>query len=384
MNWHILTGEYPPQLGGVADYTWQVARGLAAEGDEVQVWAPRSRGAGLNELGVTLHRLPDHFGPRGLALLSRSIGRQSGARILVQYVPHAFGWKAMNLPLCLWLAGQRGNDLTVMFHEVAVAVGTDQRLRDNLLGIVNRLMAWTVARSAGQIFFAVPGWEPLLRPAIGKRTPVRWLPVPSNVPRIDDPAAAHEIRRQHLGQSKFLIGHFGTYGAWIADAVHVLAIDLLRRRGDVTLLLMGTNSRVFRDRLVEADGSLAPRVRATGRLAAEELSLHVSACDLMVQPYPDGISGRRTSAMLVLSHGVPIVSTLGHLSEPLWKECGAVALGSAGDADRLTDQVERLLDDSGERRRLKSAGRDLYDRHFDLRHTIAALRGADSRAARAA
>ena len=31
-TWAILTGEYPPQPGGVSDYTLQVCRGLAAAG----------------------------------------------------------------------------------------------------------------------------------------------------------------------------------------------------------------------------------------------------------------------------------------------------------------------------------------------------------------
>ena len=43
MQWHILTGEYPPQPGGVSDYTRMVAEGLAAAGDEVVVWAPQGQ-----------------------------------------------------------------------------------------------------------------------------------------------------------------------------------------------------------------------------------------------------------------------------------------------------------------------------------------------------
>ena len=37
---HILTGEYPPQPGGVGDYCALVAAGVAAEGRGVHVWCP--------------------------------------------------------------------------------------------------------------------------------------------------------------------------------------------------------------------------------------------------------------------------------------------------------------------------------------------------------
>ena len=40
IRWVILTGEYPPQSGGVSDYTRLVVEGLAAVGDEVAVYAP--------------------------------------------------------------------------------------------------------------------------------------------------------------------------------------------------------------------------------------------------------------------------------------------------------------------------------------------------------
>jgi hypothetical protein len=38
LTWAILTGEYPPQAGGVSDYTRLVARGLAECGDRVHDW----------------------------------------------------------------------------------------------------------------------------------------------------------------------------------------------------------------------------------------------------------------------------------------------------------------------------------------------------------
>ena len=105
-SWHIITGEYPPQPGGVADYTSLVARELAKAGDGVDVWTPECGMTQGSVPGVRLHRLPGHFGPRALTTLGRALAEANGNRILVQYVPHAFGFKAMNLPLCYWLYAQ--------------------------------------------------------------------------------------------------------------------------------------------------------------------------------------------------------------------------------------------------------------------------------------
>ena len=45
MIWAIITGEYPPDPGGVSDYTYLVATHLADAGDEVHVCARRNRDA---------------------------------------------------------------------------------------------------------------------------------------------------------------------------------------------------------------------------------------------------------------------------------------------------------------------------------------------------
>src|SRR5450631_3535034 len=111
--WHMITGDYPPQAGGVSDYSRMVARGRAAVGDTVHIYSsecegPRRDSADSVETvtgagGIIVHRLPGRFGPRALVKLSRMLERHAGERLLIQYVPHAFGFKAMNLPFSLWL-----------------------------------------------------------------------------------------------------------------------------------------------------------------------------------------------------------------------------------------------------------------------------------------
>jgi len=91
-TWAIVTGEYPPQRGGVADYTRLVARGLAAAGDQVHVWTSPCAAKTPEDPGIRVHRLPDRFGLRGLLRLDTQLRRfLNPDRVLVQYVPHAFG-----------------------------------------------------------------------------------------------------------------------------------------------------------------------------------------------------------------------------------------------------------------------------------------------------
>src|SRR5437764_13358929 len=117
----MVTGEYPPQQGGVSDYTRQIATGLADAGDEVHVWAPRtSAGPLCHDRAVAVHPLPGRFGPGALAQLSSGLGALPRPfRLLVQYVPQAFGFKAMNAAFALWLYAQRRYPVAVMVHEVA-------------------------------------------------------------------------------------------------------------------------------------------------------------------------------------------------------------------------------------------------------------------------
>lgn len=85
MRWAIITGEYPPKLGGVSDYTRQVACGLAQAGDEVHVWAPPGPEPLTADAGVHPHRLRGNFDPRSLASLGRALDNLGRHRLLVQY-----------------------------------------------------------------------------------------------------------------------------------------------------------------------------------------------------------------------------------------------------------------------------------------------------------
>jgi len=382
ITWRMITGEYPPQRGGVSDYSRVVARGLVAAGDSVHVYAPAFPESDSHDDGIIVHRLSGRFGPRALLELSRLLDHQPSHRVLIQYVPHAFGFKAMNLPFCLWLCAhsRKFGGASVMFHEVQLGILSGDPARYRLIDAVTKMMAMLAARSAARIFVATPRWEQLLSRYVPNNQPIVWMPVPSTVPVIDDCARVAAARRRWSAHTQSadgcLIGHFGTYSPAIAAMLCAIVPTILANDPAVTMLLIGANGDTFRETLVNANPTLANRIAATGKLPADELSLALSSCEVVIQPYPDGVTSRRTSMMAALEHARAIVTTRGLFTESLWEQSGAVLLAQAGDSRAFASAVGDLLGDRVRRRHSASAAKALYASRFDVRHTVESLRGS--------
>ena len=375
-DWSIVTGEYPPQPGGVGDYSALIANRLAAVGERVSVWAPRVRHAPSVDVegDVAVHRLRYGFGIRSLATLGKEVDRRGAPRVwLVQYVPQAFGYCGMNLAFCVWLARRR-EPVWTMFHEVLFPSVPRQPARHRVLATATRIMAAVVARASERVFVTTPAWTPILRAIAPDAPAAEWVPVPSTIPRVGDRQEARAIVRRYGGRGGRVIGHFGSCGPLIADQLAVAIPALLERAPDASMLLLGDGCSALRRRLVDVFPALAGRLWETGPLAAAEISSHLLACDLVLQPFAEGVTTRRTSVMAALAHGVATVTTTGRLTEPLWQETGAVAMARAGDPLALAAVASWLLGDPEARARIGAAGRSAYDAYFDVRHTVAALR----------
>jgi glycosyltransferase involved in cell wall biosynthesis len=369
--WHILTGEYPPTPGGVSDYTRLIARGLVEARDEVHVWAPSADGGLATDPGVRVHALPDGYGPRGLRALSLALLRErSPKRILVQYVPQAFGLKGLNVPFCAWLSSLRAVEISVMFHEVAVP-WIAGHWKWNAASVVMQGMAALLLARADRVFVSTSSWEPTLRSlAIGWKG-ATWLPVPSNVP-VRAPVDARAVTRKRLGigEGARVVGHFGTYHElfvpWLAPALETL----LGTDGRCVALLVGRGGDTFARQLER--GGTAGRVLTTGALDGADIASHLLACDVLLQPYPDGVSTRRTSTMAGLALGVPVVTNEGPLTEPIWRESGGVEIVVTPEGVAMA--AERLLGDPAHAAALGDRGRRLYDERFSLDRVVASLR----------
>ena len=374
--WHLLTGELA--AGGIGDYTRLLADALAAARREVHVWSPDAREAALDH--AVRHRMSG-VGADALRELGAELDRfRAPRRLLVQYAPQAWGMRGMNLALGRWLRARRraGDDVRVMFHEPFFPFGWQWPQR-NLLALANRWMARDLLRASTRAYVSIRAWEKLLRPLAPAGLPFEVLPIPSTIPCVDDPARVAELRRELSEEGRRpVFVHFGTYGGMIAPMLRTALQAMIGRRPDARVLLLGREGPAFGDRLRASDPRFADAVVAPGYLAPEEVSLHLQASDVAIQPYPDGADTRRTSLMACLANGVPTATTQGRFTDHriymsalsfTWIMNTPVALGL-----RATNLLDDPVPDTGYAHpELRRVLRARYREEFAVERTVERL-----------
>jgi glycosyltransferase involved in cell wall biosynthesis len=371
---HVITGEYPPQVGGVGDHTAALAAALVGCGERVHVWCPGTAG-GFTADDVTVHRELGGIRSADLKRFSaRLASMPAPRRLIVQWVPHAFGRKSLNVGFCRWIHRRRvtdGDEIDVIVHEPFLPFTGSAKA--SIAAVVHRIMIAYVLRAAARVWVVTPAWSGFLQPyAPARDLGFRWLPVPATIP-VGEPAES--LRGRLINRDALLIGSFATAGRYAEDALGRAVLPLLVVNRNLHLLLIGRHSDAFRRVLLGCEPAVSARVHATGSVPSGELAAWVSACDVGVQPYPDGVCGRQTTAMAFLAHGRPLVTTDGRFTEDVWRK-GAVLLASTSAPDQLRAKLEALLTDRLQRDRLARLSCTLYESRFDVRHAAAALHDA--------
>ncbi len=331
MNICLISAEYPPQVGGVGDYTRHLGAQLQRSGNRVTVLTNQPGPVGGDEMPSD--SMPDHAPcvVRAVSSWDWRCLRQTGWLVAsvnpdvihIQYQTMAYGMHPAICMLPRWLRWRgRTTPVVTTFHDL---------LEPYLFPRAGALRRWvtsSLATSSDGVLATnasdavrLRGWGAANPHDDSESGRVEIVPIGSNV--IPSTQAGDEAiwARQRLGISSDtpLIGFYGFMNQ--SKGIDTLIEAFLRLRAGGTgghLIFLGEssgsadagNQRVLtatRARIAEA--GLSSHVTWSGYQPPELVSRWLYALDCCVLPFVDGASLRRGTLLTALAHGTPTVTT---------------------------------------------------------------------------
>ncbi len=290
--------------------------------------------------------------PNGVSPLLRAPAEPSW--ILLQYNPNSYGRSGLAPGLVRDLCRVRSRShapLVLMVHEAWLTM-TDAK--SILLGSWQRAQLRALLRLADGIMTST---ETLARQIGGRAVHV---PVAANITPV---SMSPDAARQRLGvNGRFAVTLFGReHPSRALDHAEAAIAALAEAHGGDRLMVLNLGADAPRLRLPHGVA-----VREPGRLEADELSVHLWASDLVLLPFSDGVSTRRTTLMAALAHGRPVLGLRGCNTDAVFADMpDAVALTPAGDPHAFSCAAVELTGDPERLHKLGDAGRRLYESQFD-------------------
>ena len=354
----MISGEYPPMPGGVGDFTRILSEGLVARGHQVSLLSR----AGTASATLPLRAVGD-WGVSGMLRLRAWLRRVDPDIVNLQFQTAAYEMS----PWIHFLPEIARAPVITTFHDLRFPY---------LFPKAGPLRDWIVMRLAGAsagVIFTNHEDAARLR-NLSRR---RLIPLGSSIRRRAHSPEARAARRKDLGANgdTFLLGHFGFVKA--IKGVHHLIEALARIRSDdcdLRLVFIGGRrntvdssddlrySLMLDKRIRQLD--LDTAIHWTGFLNDADAAACLNAIDLMVLPYTDGASFRRSSLIAAISQGCAILTTEPTIDINSFRHGQNLWLVDRQSSASIQAAIAHLLDNREQLRTL-SAGAVNLSKHFD-------------------
>jgi glycosyltransferase involved in cell wall biosynthesis len=319
----FVSGEYPPDVGGVGDYTDRLRVVLAERG-----WSS----------SVLSRRQVRRWDARSLFWLLRASPRSGVVHIQFQAGAFDLLGDVCLMPTLLRRLRARARVVTT-FHDVRVPY---------LFPRAGALRERAVRLLADTSHAVIAADERDLR-TLGGPSPRHFqIPIGPNVTCSPPPGYDRHAFRAQLGlqADTLAVAYFGLLNASKGLDALLDAFELISKTDPgARLLLLGgaTGASDSTDvataaRVQPRLTALGPRVLRPGWQPPAALSAYLLAADVALLPYVDGASARRGSLLACAEHGLPIVSTQ-PVSHEVVAAVRAVPLAPADLAHALLEVV---------------------------------------------
>jgi glycosyltransferase involved in cell wall biosynthesis len=295
------------------------------------------------------------IGPGGL-----DAGAADGRDLLIlEYNPFSFGrWGFAPWLPAQWARLRARRDrpkLAMRLHEMYVPM---EDPKSTVMGAYQRAQLVPLAAACDLVYAVTTRWS---REFVGSSRRFVHLPVSSNLP---DRRDQRDAMRAELGldPGTLAVVAFGSAHPSRMPEVVAAAVDrIAQERPDAVLLNLGQGGP--ENRLAESAGL---RTITPGGQPDDTMAAQLSAGDLFLAPFSDGVSTRRGSFMAALQNELAAVTTSGPATDDVLRAADgdALLLCPAGDHAAFVDAAAALARDDARRRAVGAKGRALFDREF--------------------
>jgi glycosyltransferase involved in cell wall biosynthesis len=355
----MICPTYPPNdvPCGVGDYTRELTEHVAALGPSVTVVASTGHHA-HSDARVPVVRLTDRWDRAAVRALRRRLTSERFDAVHIQYTPELYGRGPWMKLLPAWLGLGGGPPVVLAAHTLVGGYRTARMLAPLLVAASRRVICPNAEAAA------------LIRrhlPMFGSR--VREIPIGSSIPPHDE-RRRDEVRNAvraelGLGVDTVLLAHFGF--AYPGKGIETL-LDAARRLSadgvKFVLLMIGgawPGAEDYYDALRETSraSALGDHVRWLGHAHDLRVSAWLTAADIYVLPYDDGISARRSTLMAGIANRLPIVSTHARTPDSRFRDGDHLRLVPPRDPAALAAALAELARSPELRRRLEAGIADV-------------------------
>lgn len=356
MNIVIISPEFPPDVSGVGDYAWHLARSLVEAGHKVSVLTSHRNGVTqISSPAINVHPLIESWDYASQSILMDKIVELQPDIIHINYHTCSFQRDPMInfLPLVIKLSKVNAKVVST-YHELAAPYKRFALLPQMMFSQVN---VFTNDRDFDRLG------------PFKKRNKFSYVPLASNI-NMEPLSESEKItcrKEIKVEASQVVILRFGFINSLIVQSM----IELLHVFKDTNFSNHEAKLVFVGDCEPESLSTLQTEVKKMnlgesvsflGHKNAKEVSAYLQIADLALAPYPDGVSERRGAFLALVRHAVPTLTTKGkHFPKRIQDGVHVQSVATNAPREVWVSKLKELVTNQPLRQRIKKSLAELCD-----------------------
>ncbi|MFL9481544.1 glycosyltransferase family 4 protein [Chitinophagaceae bacterium LWZ2-11] len=356
----IISPNFPPEVCGVGDYTFELASYLSSFNNVGIICSDnekiRQKSVSLN---FNVYPIIAKWNWTSINLILKKIEEEKPDYILVQYVPYLYQKKGMPFFLLglYWLLYKKKYRVITFFHELWIPFKTIN-IKWILLGFIQRCITTAIAFFSAACITSIDFYKERLK-KINKN--IFLIPIGSNINRaINIDLVNAIITKFELTGNKIII----VFGSRRYKELINLLTPVLDIESNMKLVILG-KTQINKEHQIDNK-----RIVITGYLSSEDIAAFLSLANVYIAFDPNegnkgGTSLKSGALAAAFRYGLPIIGTSGNMNDEILLKESAVIWSDFRSSADLIDKIQFILNNTETNKSLEKSAISFYKKYLD-------------------